>query len=80
MTPICKKCLIGVEAEKYTEMIAKCIAAVPVKQRVSDERYAARICVCESCEYFSAATCRACGCYVELRAVKKSVSCPYKKW
>lgn len=77
---LCKKCLVGMEAEEYGRMIGKAVAAVPARDRVSDGEYARRIALCEDCEAFFAATCRACGCYVELRAVKKSVACPRKKW
>lgn len=77
---ICKKCFIGVQAEQYSEMIEKCKAAIPVRDRTEDGEYARRIGLCEECEFFHAATCRACGCYVELRAMKKGTHCPKKKW
>lgn len=77
---ICKKCFIGVKAEEYEQMIDKCKAAIPARDRTGDEQYAARIAICEECEHFYAATCRACGCYVELRAMKKGTRCPKKKW
>lgn len=80
MSTICKKCFIGVQAEQYTQMIEKCRAAVPVKDRAGEALYARRIACCEECEFFHAATCRACGCYVELRALKENSRCPKKKW
>lgn len=81
MSPvICKKCFIGVQAEQYSEMIEKCKASIPVRDRAEDTLYARRIALCEECEFFHAATCRACGCYVELRAMKQSTHCPKKKW
>lgn len=81
MSPVvCKKCFIGVQAEQYSEMIEKCKAAIPVRDRTEDPLYARRIALCEECEFFHAATCRACGCYVELRAMKHSSHCPKKKW
>ncbi len=77
---ICKKCFIGVQAEQYADMIEKCKAAIPARDRTEDGEYARRIVLCEECEFFHAATCRACGCYVELRAAKKATHCPKKKW
>lgn len=80
MSRICKKCLIGQQAEEYLEMIRKGREFVSPRERTPDEEYDQRIALCEACEYLSGPTCRACGCYVELRALKKSVHCPYKKW
>lgn len=80
MKIFCKRCLIGVEAENYQQMIEKSYAAIPPRDRTPEEAYAARVALCEACDYFQAATCRACGCYVELRAMRKNTHCPYKKW
>lgn len=80
MSVICKKCLIGQQAEDYLAMIEKSRAAVSPRDRAEDALYARRIEACERCSYLSGPTCLACGCYVELRAIRKSSRCPYKKW
>lgn len=80
MSRICKKCLIGQQAEDYLRLIEKNKAAISPKDRVSDGVYEQRIGICEGCEKLSGPTCMACGCYVELRAIRKSIRCPYKKW
>lgn len=80
MSRICKKCLIGQQAEDYLALIEKNRAATPAKVRTSDEEYARRIAICEACEKLSGPTCMGCGCYVELRALRKDSHCPYKKW
>ena len=80
MTVLCKKCLMGQEAADYLSMIEKCRNAVPPRDRTPEAEYARRIGVCEECEKLSGPTCLACGCYVELRAMKKATHCPYKKW
>ncbi len=80
MTRICKKCFVGVEAESYEALIEKALGAIPKRDKTSDADYASRIALCEACGYLTAATCQACGCYVELRAAKKASHCPYKKW
>ena len=77
---LCRKCLIGVQAEQYADMIQKCTAAIPQRDRAGEAEFARRIALCEACEFFHAATCRACGCYVELRALKAATHCPKKKW
>ncbi len=77
---LCKKCLIGVDAEDYAQLIAKNRAAVRERDRTDDAEYARRVGICEACEKLSGPTCLACGCYVELRAIRKVSHCPYKRW
>lgn len=80
MSRICKKCLIGQQAEDYLAFIAKNKAATPAKYRVAEDVYDDRVAICEACEKLNGATCMACGCFVELRAIRKDSHCPYKKW
>ena len=80
MSRVCKKCLIGQQAQDYLAMIAKSKAAVSPKDRAEDDAYDRRIEACEACSYLSGPSCLACGCYVELRAIRKSSRCPYGKW
>ncbi len=80
MSVICKKCFIGQQAEDYIKLIEKNKAAMPRSSRADDIVIEKRITVCENCEYLVGATCSACGCYVELRALRKSSKCPNKKW
>ncbi len=80
MSTICKKCLIGQVAEDYLALIEKNRNAISQKLRASDAEFSRRIGLCEACEKLSGPTCVACGCYVELRALRKSSHCPYSKW
>lgn len=80
MSRICKRCLIGQQAKDYLALIEKNKAATPEKYRAAPKVYDHRIEVCEGCEKLSGPTCMACGCYVELRAIRKDSKCPYKKW
>lgn len=80
MSRICKKCLIGQQAEDYLKLIARNKAATPPKYRVTEDVYDQRIAICEACEKLSGPTCLACGCFVELRAIRKESRCPYKRW
>ncbi len=60
--------------------LKKYLSVIKPKDKVSDEKYEERLEICRSCEKLVQATCEACGCYVEYRAVVKHSSCPYKKW
>lgn len=80
MTNLCKKCLIGRQAEDYLKMLEKSKAAIPPRDRAAEAVYARRIAACEACDRLNGATCLACGCYVELRALRKSAACPKKRW
>ena len=42
--------------------------------------YEERLAVCKQCDMLLQGMCRACGCFVELRAVIAVNSCPYDKW
>ena len=48
----------------------------------NDEDYNKRISVCSTCEFLdkSRFTCKACGCYLKIKARWKSTSCPKNKW
>lgn len=56
------------------------IERIEPEQRASDELYAERLAVCQECEYLVSGLCRACGCYVEIRALTAARKCPYEKW
>lgn len=42
--------------------------------------YQERLSVCKECDYLADGMCRACGCFVELRAAVAVNSCSYNKW
>lgn len=80
MSGICKKCLIGQQAADYLQFIEKNRAATPERLRTPEGEYGRRIALCEACKKLSGPTCLSCGCYVELRALRKDSHCPCKKW
>ena len=80
MSRICRKCLMGQQAEDHLALIEKNIRATPEKHRAAQEEYDRRVGICEECEKRNGATCMGCGCFVELRAIRKDSHCPYKKW
>lgn len=76
----CLRCLLqeADEAQLY-EIIQQRIAALPPSQKADPGEYARRLSLCGGCDELISGTCRKCGCYVELRAAKRSASCPHEK-
>lgn len=75
---ICKRCLLRDLSEADSANISKYKNAIT--ERVSEEKYEARLRICKECDLLSSGTCEACGCYVELRALATAGKCPHKKW
>ena len=69
----CRRCLL----EEFDEAEYE---ATPQRDRTPEGIYAKRLEACKGCEFLEAGTCRACGCYVELRAASRRGRCPYQKW
>ncbi len=79
---MCRKCLLKemMESGDFYATLKANIDAVPKEDRASDDDYNNRLKVCKECDYLADGMCRACGCYVEYRAVKARDKCPYSKW
>ncbi len=78
---ICRKCLTKDMDEKdYLEKIQVLVANLDADVKVKQEIYEKRLAVCRECDFLADGTCRACGCFVELRAAVRKNSCPYNKW
>ena len=72
------RCLIGEmpdEAE-LAKIIRDRIDTIPEEDRVPEEEYVARLAKCRECMHLQRGTCARCGCYVEIRAVRKWKQCP----
>lgn len=77
----CKKCLLSdIEPGEELEKIKKLIELMPETEKAENDEYLRRLTLCKICEKLSSGTCIACGCYVELRAIKKKNHCPDKHW
>lgn len=78
----CKKCLTRdmIDKDTYFQTLQELVANVPESESVSDSLYEERLSICTECERLADGMCRACGCYVELRAKIEKNSCPYEKW
>lgn len=77
----CRRCLIYEQADrKLKESFDMLINGIPENEKSPDSLYDERLSVCEKCDKLLSGTCRACGCFVELRAAMKSSGCPDGRW
>lgn len=77
----CRRCLLEeFDEAAYIRILKDHIERTPQKERTPENVYAGRLAACRECDFLEAGTCRACGCYVELRAASKRGHCPYHKW
>ena len=75
--PICRRCLLEELGETdYVESVRRYRARLPERERTPDDVYAARLDACRGCDQLVNATCNLCGCYVEIRAARRSSACP----
>ncbi len=80
---ICKRCLLSeIDTEDVKKTIDQMILAMPEEQKADEETYRFRLSQCKACDSLNSGMCGKCGCYVELRALKKNQRCPHedKKW
>lgn len=68
------------DESEYFENLHSYIRHLSADIRCTEDIYQERLTVCRQCDYLQDAMCRACGCYVELRAAIAHNACPYEKW
>ncbi len=74
---VCRRCLMKeLGMEEYLESVRLCRERMPPRERTPDKEYQARLAACRECVQLVNATCQLCGCYVEIRAAKRSARCP----
>ena len=77
---LCRKCIDeDVSAEQLAEYLDGYVNSLPEDIRASAEAYEERLRICGECEKRIALTCTLCGCYIQARAAKKKLECPYDK-
>ncbi|HIY61091.1 MAG TPA: hypothetical protein H9831_10515 [Candidatus Eisenbergiella pullistercoris] len=78
---ICRRCLLYEMAEsaEYQNVYAY-IEGLDDEIRAPKALYEKRLSCCKSCGMLLSGMCRACGCFVELRAAIAANRCPYEKW
>lgn len=77
----CLQCLLReMDQEAYMENLYAYIERLDEDIKTDKALYEERLSVCKTCNYLTEGMCRACGCFVELRAAVKTNSCSYNKW
>lgn len=78
---ICRKCLTrDMDQQEYFQNLHTYIANLDEDIKAAPILYEERLTVCKQCERLTDGMCRACGCFVELRAAIASNQCPYECW
>ncbi len=78
--PLCRRCLLKDLDEEYFRSIYQYIENLPWEERASQSVYAGRLALCRTCESLQNGMCIQCGCFVEVRAAKRRLSCPADRW
>ena len=68
------------DQKEYFENLHTYIANLEEDIKADPMLYEERLSVCQGCDLLADGMCRACGCFVELRAVIQKNVCPYDKW
>lgn len=77
----CLKCLLReMDKNAYFQNLQDYIEHLDDEIKASESLYERRLSICKQCDYLQEGMCRACGCFVELRAVVKNNACSYNKW
>lgn len=77
----CRKCLTrDMDQNAYFENLHAYIRDLDEALKVEEPLYEERLSLCKECDLLADGMCRACGCYVELRAAIRKNGCPYDKW
>lgn len=77
----CYKCLLReTDPDVYFKNLHDYIENLDEEIKASKRVYDERLAICKECDYLENGMCRACGCFVELRASIKSNVCSYAKW
>lgn len=77
----CVKCLLReMDKDAYFKNLYDYIDGLDEDIRAAGGVYEERLQICRQCNLLAEGMCRACGCFVELRAAIAVNICPYEKW
>lgn len=80
-TKRCYKCLLReMDKDGYFQNLHDYVERLEEDIKAPHELYEERLAICKSCNFLQEGMCRACGCFVELRAAIKNNTCSYEKW
>lgn len=77
----CRRCLTrDMDQGEYFKNLHTYIANLDEDIRTDEALYEKRLSLCRECDRLLDGMCRACGCFVELRAAIGKNVCPYSRW
>ncbi len=77
----CRRCLLReMDQGEYFKNLYAYIDGLEEDVRAAETIYQDRLACCRQCDLLVDGMCRACGCFVELRAAIDVNRCPYGKW
>ena len=81
---ICPKCMEdSYDEERLNKSIEEYVTSLDEELKAEDTEYRRRLRFCAACECRMGITCSQCGCFIQARAAKKRMHCPYpagQKW
>lgn len=79
---VCKRCLTKdmVDKAEYFQNMYDYISNLDETIKTNQPLYEKRLMICKNCDLLTDGMCKACGCFVEMRAAVRKNSCPYEKW
>lgn len=79
---VCKRCLTKdmVDKAEYFQNMYDYISNLDETIKTNQPLYEKRLMICKNCDLLTDGMCKACGCFVEMRAAIRKNSCPYEKW
>lgn len=76
----CKRCLLSeIDKDLYFKNVFEYIAQLDDELKADPKIYADRLATCKQCDQLINGMCRKCGCFVEVRAIKKAQYCPSER-
>lgn len=77
----CLRCLLrDMDQQGFLDKISRYVKNLDEDIKALDDVYETRLRMCGECSYLLDGMCRACGCFVEMRAAVSGNVCPYDKW
>jgi len=73
----CRQCLLEdmQDEQAFYGIIQERIRLLPDEERANEAEYRRRLSLCRACGELRRGTCAQCGCYVEIRAAKRTARC-----
>lgn len=73
---VCRICQKELSELEYGHLIRTHISQIPEEERASEEAYLKRLALCDVCRWQRNEMCRMCGCFVRVKASRKTAACP----